>query len=213
MNLYPLTSSIAIKIGKASRKLMREVITNVNIIDSLIVLGDGTPDDIGAAIACHHLNGEKTAGIVKPEKTGLAALESINSYLQQPVRKILFLVDQDAQQLDLLFTQAERKLRDKGIHADLKDKDNRLRSYECKSGSKKFKLIIVVNGVEEVTSGKHTIEDHFIAGRIKVKGDSKTTWQSLNENQRNEIFKELVEDQNKAKNALPQQFSGCRKLK
>ena len=73
MKLYPLepSSRLATNIEGISKKTGMDVlIKGVNIadLDCLVVIGDGTPDDIAFSIIAFHLNGDKIAGIVKPEK-------------------------------------------------------------------------------------------------------------------------------------------------
>ena len=74
MKLYPLepSSRLATNIARISKKTRMDVLikgVNMADLDCLVVIGDGTPDDIAFSIIAFHLNGngDKIAGIVKPE--------------------------------------------------------------------------------------------------------------------------------------------------
>ncbi|MGB9895573.1 MAG: hypothetical protein ACPLN2_06710, partial [Thermoproteota archaeon] len=61
-------------------------------------------------------------------------------------------------------------------------KNRRLRRY---TWSEKFNLIVVVNGLEEIKTKKHSIEDHLIKvaktenlGNLEEFNNSKNAWES-----------------------------------
>ena len=69
MRLYPIepSSKSAAKIAGISRKIKMTVLIKdapAQGLDTLVVIGNGTPDDIAISIVAFHVNGDKIAGIV-----------------------------------------------------------------------------------------------------------------------------------------------------
>ena len=114
MKLYPLepSSRLATNIARISKKTRMDVlIKGVNIadLDCLVVIGDGTPDDIAFSIIAFHLNGDKIAGIVKPEmERRYACINLIPTYLKGNIRKILILMDEEDAPLDRIYEKIQR---------------------------------------------------------------------------------------------------------
>ena len=48
-------------------------------LKDIVIITNGTPDDIVFSIIAYHQNGRKIIGIVKPEKTRLGAIDSIQN--------------------------------------------------------------------------------------------------------------------------------------
>jgi len=76
-------------------------------------------------------------------------------------------------------------------------------------------LIIVINGLDDIRTGKHSIEDHLLKAaemRSVDIGDfenSKAAWKSINHNLQLEIFNALKNNREMAKRVFPQQVQGC----
>ncbi|MCP8309241.1 MAG: hypothetical protein H3Z53_01710 [archaeon] len=217
MKLYPLNpnSGLATNIRKISKKLgIKVVATKVEDLDRMVVITNGTPDDMVFAIISHHLNGDKTVRIVKPNGiTRLVALDLLKkTYLKLKINKIMFLIDQETDPPDQIFEKVKEKLSSMGISIDSERDGHRFRIYECRLAGNKFKVIIVVNGLDDIPIKKHTIEDHLIKiAEIKALEDTKKTWLKLDQNKRDEIFK-MVKDVKTVKYIFPQQIEGCKYL-
>lgn len=206
MKLYPLdpSSRLAINIRKISKKLgIKVVATKVEDLDRMVVITDGTPDDMVFAIISHHLNEDKTVRIAKPDAiTRLDALDLIRTYLNLKINKIMFLIDQETDSLDQIFEKVKEKFW--GISIDNEKEGHRFRIYECRHAGKLFKVIIVINGLDDIPTERHAIEDHLIKiAKIEVKGSSKTTWWNLNQDKK---------DEKTVKQIFPQQIEGCKYL-
>lgn len=220
MKLYPLepTSRLAVNIAGISRKLRIEVITTKpNILDAIVIVANGTPDDIAFSIISYHLDGEKAVGIIKPSVTRLSVIDLVPLYISKfrKINRIMILIDQEDQEIDYIFNEAKRRLINKGVSVSCEKEENKLRIYECKIGSKSFRLILVINGLDDVSTKKHTIEDHFLKAAeifLKLKPEfenSKDAWKSIKESQI-KVFKKLKEKFRD--DIFPQQIRGCKYL-
>jgi len=67
------TSGIAVNVRSKSRELRLRVVKDKaerGELHALVVLGDGSPDDVAVALIARHLNGgARVVAVVKPEKT------------------------------------------------------------------------------------------------------------------------------------------------
>ncbi|MGC8558945.1 MAG: hypothetical protein ACP5NC_08185 [Nitrososphaeria archaeon] len=69
MRIRPLSTDTIINLEKWSRKLRLNTVTNSEESNTVIVLGDGTPDDIAVLLLATKLDGAKTAYLVKPQES------------------------------------------------------------------------------------------------------------------------------------------------
>jgi hypothetical protein len=225
MKLYSLvpSSRLAINIARISKKINLNVLTTEISIeaDTLVVLADGESDDIAFSTVAFHLNGDKIAGIVKPERTRFGVIDLIPTYLTGKVRRILILMDREDEPLNTIYERVERevkKIATGTIKVIEDEREKRLRVYKGKYGSREFELILVINGLDEIDTDKHCIEDHFVevAKRLSIDvGDfkkSKEAWESLGQDQRLKIFKELKAHRKLVESVFPQQVQGCKYL-
>ncbi|HUV02341.1 MAG TPA: hypothetical protein VMW67_02665 [Desulfobacteria bacterium] len=228
MKLYPLepSSKLAAKIAGISKRIRMDVlIGNVDILnlDTLVVIGNGTPDDIAFSIVAFHLNGDRIAGIVKPKtERRYGFINVIPLYLRRGnIRKILILMDQEDDSLDEIYERIQKdfgKLATGKIEVIEEESEERVRIYKGKYGSKEFELILVINGLDEIGEKKHRIEDHLVSAAEQVSiviGDfenSKAAWRSLSNDQQIRIYKELKAHRNLLERVCPQQIRGCRYL-
>lgn len=203
--------------------LVKEVATQD--LDTLVVIGDGTPDDIAFSIIAFHLKGDKIAGIVKPkEEKRIDCIGLIPAYLKGNIRKIIFLMDQEDESLHTIYEGIQKSLKNLAkceikIIDEEDESEKRLKVYECKYkyGSKEFELILVINGLDEIHTDKHSIEDHLLkaAGMLKIEvGDSensKEAWNSIKD-RHEDIFKELKKKRKIVEGVFPQQIQGCKYL-
>jgi hypothetical protein len=220
MKLYALSLRLNSNIRSFLRKLDKSLPTSVvadkaDRIYSLIVLGDGMEDAKVVALTCHHLDGEKTVSIVKPELKRYEAIENVRRYLDnKKYGSISFVLDQEGDKLDKLYNNLENRLTNSGIRPLCPEIISpRQRVYNCSIGSHEFRLIVVVNGIDEINSDKHTIEDHLIkiAG-AGGEGDSKNHWTRLTEAERLETFRKILKNKDIAEKSFQQHFKGIKQL-
>jgi hypothetical protein len=221
MRLYPLdqgssTATHLSRLKNSGYNTGELIVSWSEGIDSFIMIGNGTPDDQVMGILSFRLNGGKIVGIVKPlEATGISVMDLIKTYLTQTkVDKYLILVDQERLTSDELFENVERKMRNIGISSSTKEERDRVRAYVCSTGSKEFKVFIVVNGLDEVSTDEHTIEDHLIKSLgMKVRGTSKETWNSLSSKEKEDAFRRLNRiNEDSIGHIFPQQVYGLKLL-
>jgi len=204
--LYP-TSKLATNITKFSRDFRLEIVTKTSVkISTLVVITNGTPDDLVFTIISHCLDGESTVGILKPEEgTRDSVINLIPTYLGPHTKNILLIMDQEIESLENLLEKCSRKLREKGCR-NIREHGNRLNIYDCELGGKESKVILVINGLDEINTDSHCVEDHLIKfAEMKCKGSSKDSWEKLSKEEQNEIFKKLL-DCREIEKIFPQQF-------
>jgi len=183
MRLYPLepTSRVTINIASASRNFQLDVlITKLSkdqrkSLRSIILLADGTPDDIVTAFLAKHLDGENIVAIAKTHRTRLGALGLIPTHLKQikgtEIEKLFFLMDQEDEELSGIYESASTMLERHGMTVKFQERmSKRLRKYCCSYGGREFTLILIVNGLDEINSSSHTIEDHLLYAGVKLLG-------------------------------------------
>ncbi|MBC8520952.1 MAG: hypothetical protein H8D26_03035 [Methanomicrobia archaeon] len=196
MKLYTLEPSgkLAANIsGISKRTKMNVLIENVDTLDldTLVVIGDGTPDDIAFSIIAFHLKVDKIAWIVKEDDKMSTIYERIQKSLKKLAKCEIKIIDEES--------------------------EKRLKVYEFKYGSKEFELILVINGLDEIHTDKHSIEDHLLkaAELLSIEiGDfenSKEAWNSIKD-RHEDIFKKLKKKRKIVESVFPQQIQGCKYL-
>ena len=226
MKLYTLDPSnrLATNIAIISKRIKMNVLTKFEPpgLDTLVVIGDGTPDDIVFSIIAFHSEADKIVGIVKPEIRGLGVIDLIPRYLKGNIRKILVLLDQDDYLLSEFYEKIQKRLQ-KVATSELEiiegKTEERLRVYNGKYGGKEFELILVINGLDEIRTDQHTIEDHLLKAAEILSIDvgdfenSKKVWQSIIPERQLKIFRELKAKRKLVGTIFPQQVKGCEYLK
>ena len=72
------------------------------------MLKDGDVDDLVVPIVCYHLDGTKTVGITKPEKTRISTLKDFPIYIPKlKIGKIVLIMDQENDPIDTIYEQIE----------------------------------------------------------------------------------------------------------
>jgi len=181
MRLYPLepTGRLALNITRISRKLHIDVLTTglsedqKRSLRSMILVTDGTPDDIVAAILAKHLDGETIVAIAKTRRTRVEALSVIPTYLTQirgaRIENLVALMDQEDEELNDIYESTSATLEGHGITIESQERmDERLGKYRCSHGGREFTLILIVNGLNAIKSSKHTIEDHLLYAAARL---------------------------------------------
>jgi hypothetical protein len=181
----------------------------VDELSTLIVLGDGSPEDEIVGILSCHL-GNKTVGVTKPEKHSTDAFREIRQYLNlKNLAKLVFILDQDTHSLESLFSEVEAIFGEQGIIFQLNrpfDTVEKVRVYECSINNRIFGVIVVVSGLAESNCNQHMIEDHL----VKLAGfqsgtNGKEQWQSLGSEEKETVLK-LLKDKDVAEVTFPQHF-------
>ena len=216
MRVYPLGDKLYVnirsKLHAIDKQLPQKVLADkATSIDSLIVLGDGKEDYVVVPLICHHLNGNKTAAILKPTSTRYGAIQTLKTIVKD-YKTIAFTLDQENDELSALSETIKRKLNEIGAKCKEKGKlvGKRVVRYECILGDHRFMFVVIVNGLDDVGGPSHKIEDHLVrlAG-VTVKGDSKDAWNGLSEDERLEVFRKIHNDRNVEK-VFNQHFEGLR---
>jgi hypothetical protein len=184
-------------------------------IDSLIVLGDGREDHVVVPLICHHLNRKKTTAIVKPTYTRYAAIQTLKTIVKK-YKTIPFIIDQEDKELSAISEKIMWNLNEIGaVCKEKKDlSGGRVVCYdECILGDHRFKFVVVINGLDDVRSPSHKIEDHLVrlAG-VTVQGDSKDAWNGLSEEERLKVFRRISDDMGVTEEVFKQHFEGLRLL-
>jgi len=203
------------RLRKCEYNIRRIIVEGVKILDALILICNGTPDDMVLGILSYHIDGDKVVGVVKPEKKRhLGALDQLKTYLSPKIQKFMIIIDQEDLTLDKLFDETLNRMERIGINVSNIEEMDRLKVFQSSLAGKRFEVIIVVNGLEEVCTKNHTIEDHLTkAAGIDVTENSKQSWNSLSQNERKDIFRGLKGKTKVIEELFPQQVSGCKRLK
>ena len=203
--LSPPDWSIYRNLHKWSRRLGIQLATSMQTIDSIIILGNGSPDDITYLILCHKLNGKKVVGITKTKEPRYSSIDVIIELAERiKVKKYLLVIDQENDDVNTIYREIERILRFRCAHFSINERSRRLRTYECTRGHRNFTVIIVVSGLDTLNLTRHTIEDHLLEfsktilgenelnNLLKItKGDPKEVWKLIGD-RHHEVFKEFL---------------------
>ncbi|MHC1579096.1 MAG: hypothetical protein ACXQTZ_00320 [Candidatus Alkanophagales archaeon] len=99
---------------------------------ALIVVGDGTPDDIVCLILAHKHDGERVVGITKSEEKRIGALAAaLTLFRKMKVKNLMVLLDQDGDELEALWERIEDKLRKENVGFEIELDEGRFRVYNC----------------------------------------------------------------------------------
>jgi hypothetical protein len=218
LKLRPLNyaSSTAINIAKASRRFHIPVLADRPAEQAVIVLADGTPDDIIISIVAHYSDEDRVLWIDKPQKKGLAALDAVQTLYKfsNPVRVFLLIVDQEDLPLNQIKPRISSELANRGIIFELIFESERLYVLGCNRHlPHSFSLIILLNGTDQIISSRHTIEDHLILFPDEYRENtSKEFWNNLTKDRQAEILQRIATSETLARQILPQQFASFERL-
>jgi hypothetical protein len=206
--LYNTVQSFLRKLDK--RLLHKIVDTKAGKIDFLIVLSNGREDVRVVALLCHHLNGNKTANIVKPTVTRYEAISELKEQYIRKYRQIVFIIDQEGDDLATLRENVRKGLAIIGVSVkSVEDPFERVLCYDCSLGDHEFRFMVVVSGLDNVKSPTHSIEDHLVMLAGVVGGeDSKELWIGLGRDERLEVFRRVYESKDDAEKFFRQHFDG-----
>lgn len=228
MNLHGETPTLFSKLSSfAGRYRVPLAALAPSTVDRLIVLGDGTPDDYAVFLISHHLNGSDTSAIIKPEgKTGTSTFELIRVYLSayRSLKGLLFVLDQEEETPDAISSKLERQVKKSKLAFACRNEPNTepLRVYDCALGERQLCLILVLNGLPEIPTSKHTVEDHFLKAAAGLKllslpeniSAPKSHWRTkVSSKTKEAVFEKLVESKRLTETTFPQQMRGLEHLK
>ena len=216
MIVYPLNrpeTSTYRNIIKWSKRLKIPIGLRGVSIKSLLIVGDGTPDEIVSMLLLHKFNGKegRYVGILKPEYLRLEAIRSVVTLINQSSFDVVMLfLDQEDDDLNELWGRVEEKIgsyftcsRYISNVLSAAEASDRLRIFKCQTVRNSFLFAIVINGLSDFPCEKHTIEDHLVKLAIeklgldrkysKDKGGcSKDLWNSYSRNDRIEVFNLII---------------------
>ncbi len=145
MILVPLTPDLKVQLESWGRKLhLGNLIKSGLTCSDLITIGDGTPDDVVLLLLARARDGKKPVYVVKPREKRYGALMLIDTYLKNKnLKRVLFLMDQEKDDLKSVYKSIEDSLNEKGVKAidiEIKKADlaNRLYVWQCSKGDKEF---------------------------------------------------------------------------
>ncbi|UYZ40052.1 MAG: hypothetical protein N2V74_07650 [Candidatus Methanospirare jalkutatii] len=207
--LSPPDWSISRNLAKWARKL-RIPLSGPAPMKGVIIIGNGTPDDIVCLILCHKFDGKQVVGVTKPEAAGIksaiyAALRSI----REKINNLMVILDQEEKKEKEFWNEIEDVFKKEKVEFEVIEKEEKFRVYACSQANYKFKVAVLANGLTNKQYKKHTIEDHLLElsmslenVREDVEGvlreseyDPKEAWKKLREKHREvhrEVFSHLL---------------------
>jgi len=196
-----------------SQKLLRrripfEVLSSAPISPPklLILVGNGSPDDLAIAILSFKFDGESFAWLVRPKiGRNIAALKSLPVLLSSRVEKIVALLDQEREGTQEFLLRTKEILHQEGIEVSEERGEGRLSVLSCKYHERIFNLVLLVNGLDKPYIA-HTIEDHLLEavklflgeGKVeellqKAENHPKKAWGRLERESQDEVLMKLCQ--------------------
>jgi len=74
------------------------------------------------------------------------------------VNKIVIIIDQGDNSIEYIFSRSKIKLNNGGFKINKEEGKERFRIYNCKFSGSNLKIGIIVNGLDEIKTNKHTIQ-------------------------------------------------------
>ncbi|MCD6349049.1 MAG: hypothetical protein J7L91_05415, partial [Candidatus Korarchaeota archaeon] len=156
-------AKIEVRIRKVLKKLrLKNTLAYKGLVDGLIVIGNGTPDDAVVTVIAHLLDGRCNAGLLIPTEKGFGAVKHVVHVMRTFSGKpVAFVIDQEDMELEDLYRRITKKFSKFGVGLELSGGEGRWREFVIDSGSGGSKVIVVVNGLDGYEV--HEIEDHLLA--------------------------------------------------
>ena len=161
---------------KWSRRLKISIFLQQYNINKIVLIGNGTPDDIVLMILLSKFNGKAfTDSLIGITKSGRLWIESILSGIDivdkthGKVKCLLIIIDQEKMSLRDIWMQIHEKISERASCSIVNDA-KRLRVLNCSRGIYNFNFIITINGLDITQYCSHTIEDHLLEIAKDVSG-------------------------------------------
>ncbi len=193
------SAKIEIRVRRAVKELnLGNSLVDKGSIDRLIVIGDGTPDDIVVTVISYLLDGICNAGLLIPTDKGFGAVRHVVQVMRTFSGKpIAFVLDQEDLELEDFYKGLSNKFLEFGVTLEPRGGEGRWREFLARFGSGSSRIIVVVNGLEGYEV--HKIEDHLLAllgvdlKRLpaNVRRDSKEAWKLLSSKEENLLITAL----------------------
>ncbi|MCD6387344.1 MAG: hypothetical protein J7L30_03385 [Methanophagales archaeon] len=160
--LSPPDWSISRNLAKWARKL-RIPLSGPAPVKGVIIIGNGTPDDIVCLILCHKFDGKQVVGVTKPEAAGIksAILAALKIVEKVKVKDLMIILDQEERGQEEFWNEVEEGFRKEKVEFAVNEEGEGFRAYECSQAHYKFKVAVLANGLPRQYR-KHTIEDHLL---------------------------------------------------
>jgi len=170
--LEPVAGRVAQHIAAISRRLKLDVLaTRLPVRPAtLIILGNGTPDDYVMALVAWACDGEKVAFITRPPEVGLTSaiklLKSVYLPMSPGIRYIVLVIDRDKRGLSDITDEAERALRRYGFEISGRRElvGGWLKEFSCtwRPGAKVDILVLVSGLAKDERYSRDTVEVHLL---------------------------------------------------
>jgi len=160
--LSPPGWSISRNLVKWARKL-RIPLSGPAPMKGVIIIGNGTPDDIVCLILCHKFNGKHVVGVTKSEAAGIkkAIYAALKVVEKVKVKNLMIILDQEEREQGEFWNEVEDEFRKEKVEFAVNEEGEGFKAYECSQAHYKFKVAVLANGLPRQYR-KHTIEDHLL---------------------------------------------------
>ncbi|MCW7075025.1 MAG: hypothetical protein OCU24_04130 [Candidatus Methanospirare jalkutatii] len=197
--LSPPDWSISRSLGKWAGKL-KIPLSRLAPVKGVIIIGNGTPDDIVCLILCHKFDGKHVVGVTKPKAAGIksAILAALKIVEKVKVKDLMIILDQEERGQEEFWNEVEEGFRKEKVEFTVNEEGEGFRAYECSQAHYKFKVAVLANGLTNKQYKKHTIEDHLLELSSRLENvredvekvlreseyDPKEAWKKLREKHR-----------------------------
>ena len=193
--LSPPGWSISRNLVKWARKL-RIPLSGPAPMKGVIIIGNGTPDDIVCLILCHKFDGKHVVGVTKPEAAGIksAIYAAIKVVEKLKGEDLMIILDQEEREQGEFWNEVEDEFRKEKVEFTVNEEGEGFRAYECSQAHYKFKVAVLANGLPRQYR-KHTIEDHLLELLMSLENMGEAVEQVLRESEYDpkEAWKKLRE--------------------
>ena len=185
---------------------------------TLLIVGDGCPDNRSLLVVAHALNGEgrKVIDLVFPKVKREGIYDHLHEYVELGYRRLVLVIDQEEDRIDDLLESLKRRIIGRVLDAKVEDRTITAPTNLGQYGE--AELMIIVNGLNDARFTKHTIEDHLLKAAevlglltIKEPVNPKEEWNKLPKETQLRIFKELVARKSMVKELFKQHIHTLKK--
>ncbi len=158
-----------------------------------VIVANGSPDNIVIALLCSVLNHGFIVDLLFPNYKHISVFDYIQHYISLGYRSLLVVIDQEDYSLKDLAGLINKKLTSNPI-----DLSERVAVVSLRYGGRDAGVIIVVNGINEQPTSKHTIEDHLVqlakdlGVSISGENNSKNAWGKISREQQLTVFRAIL---------------------